>query len=116
MEAIELKKDQIERNGKLLIPKLKDHNSLYFHPLTKIYDSILYRGWGLQLTNICKRTNTQYYFVKIGNRKIHIYPNSIIEKWFQENEPKILNAKKKPLPPTLSKKQLNEILALNKKK
>lgn len=94
MEPIELKKDEIEKNGTLLVPKLKDHNSLYFHPLTKIYDSSHYPTWGYLLYLFCKKGNIQYYFLKNKNRKINVYPNSALEEWFKINEQRFSNAKK----------------------
>ncbi len=115
MEPIELKIDQFKKDKNLLIPMLKDHNTLYFHPLTKDYDSLNYRPWGYSITSICKKNNIQYYFFKTGDRKVNIYPNSIIEEWYFKNEQKIISAKKKLSPLSLSEEQRNTVLELIKK-
>lgn len=94
MEPIELTKNQVERFGKLVLPKLEGYTSLHFHPLTKDYDSSNYTGWGLRLTNRCKKKGTQYYFLKTGGRKINVYPSSEIDEWFMENGNLFLNAEK----------------------
>lgn len=94
MEPIKLKKEEVERKGTLLIPKLKDHNSICFHPLTTVYAPSYYPSWGHQLSRFCKKGNIQYYFFKKGNRKINVYPNSTLEEWFKKIEQRFPNAKK----------------------
>ena len=83
MEPIELTKNEVEKDGKLLKPKKKGYNSLYYHELTKDFDEKYYIGWGLQLFNRCKG-KIQYYYIKRGTRKVNVYPNDVIEKWFNE--------------------------------
>lgn len=83
MKAIKLESHQIKRIGKYPAPNVSGHNSLFFHPLTKGNSTETLYDWGNELTAICESENIPYYyFYNDFNTKINVYPNDLIERWW----------------------------------
>lgn len=83
MKIIELTDNQITRINNLPAPNVIGFNSLYFHELTRGNNTETYQNWGLALTSYCKEKNVDFfYFFNDKKLKIHVYPNEIIEEWF----------------------------------
>lgn len=83
MNAIQLESSQIKRKGKYPAPNIPNYNSLFFHPLTKHGNSKELENWGYELTVICNNEGiTYFYFYNDFNKKINVYPNETIEKWW----------------------------------
>lgn len=85
MKAIKLEQHQIIRIGKYPAPKVDGYNSLFFHPLTKGYDTETYIEWGKILSRMCEDCDfTYYYFYNDYDTKINVYPNELIKDWWEE--------------------------------
>ena len=83
MKAIKLEPQQITREGKYPAPNVPGYNSLFFHPLTSGNETKTLYQWGNELTAICETEDiTYYYFNNDFETKINVYPNEIIEKWW----------------------------------
>lgn len=95
MEKILLREEQIKREGKLMIPLVENYNSLYFHILTKSYDTSYYPKWGKELIQICEKKNCDVYYLIYGTKTIYVYPDKIIEDWFMDNIDKFFTYKKR---------------------
>lgn len=80
---IELKPSQLKRVGRYPAPNLPGYNSLFFHPLTEGNDTSTLYNWGRELTSICEREGVDvYYFHNDLGTKINVYPNEVIENWW----------------------------------
>jgi hypothetical protein len=83
MKAIKLEPHQIIRKGKYPAPNMPGFNSLFFHSLTSGNNTTTLYQWGNELTVICEYENiTYYYFFNDNGTKINVYPNEIIERWW----------------------------------
>lgn len=84
MAAIKLEPHQIKRVGKYPAPDLVGYESLHFHYLTKDHSTPTYFEWGKELTIICESRNLPYYYlVNDFGIKINVYPENIIEEWWE---------------------------------
>lgn len=83
MASSELSSKQIKRIGKYPAPNIEGYNSLFFHPLTSGNDTDTLYDWGNELTRICNNKGIDfYYFFNDFNTKINVYPNEVIEQWW----------------------------------
>lgn len=83
MKITELDAHQLTRIGKYPAPNLKGYSSLFFHHLTQGSDTSVLFNWGRELTSICENENIDiYYFNNDFGTKINVYPNEVIEKWW----------------------------------
>ena len=91
MTAILLERHQIIRKGKYPAPNVTGYDSLFFHPLTEGHDTDTYIEWGNELTSICEKTETPYfYFLNDFGIKINVYPNEVISNWWNEKKTTII--------------------------
>ncbi len=83
MNPTELNNDEINREGRLPRPNKQGYNSLYYHHLTSGNETSTLYGWGNELTRICNNQNiAYYYFYNDKGTKINVYPNDLIESWW----------------------------------
>lgn len=83
MNPTELNNDEINREGRLPRPNKQGYNSLYYHHLTSGNETSTLYSWGNELTRICNNQNiAYYYFYNDKGTKINVYPNALIESWW----------------------------------
>ena len=62
MPAIPLRPAQIKRIKNNPAPNVPGYNSLFFHKLTKNHSPKYMKEWGMELTGMCEKEGTEYYY------------------------------------------------------
>ena len=83
MPAIPLRPSQIKRIKNNPAPNVPGYNSLFFHKLTKNHGPKHMKEWGMELTGMCEKEGTEYYYFENDfGIKINVYPDALIERWW----------------------------------